>query len=161
MYSSPSQSNNEFDDFISEFGNMLSGLIQSNANFSTILGELIQEHHHGVQKTQLHQRVFALILSQPHIFHHSSSCIDIVFTSQPNFALDSDVHPSLHPIVTIILHNVSLISKLSIHHHSSVSFGILKNPLMIRLRKLFQEIIGIFCFLKRIFMIISLSLTRN
>ena len=40
----------------------------------------------------LHQEI-----NQPtHILNNSSSCIDLIFNSQPNFLIESGVHPSLH-----------------------------------------------------------------
>ena len=37
------------------------------------------------------------IINEPtHILDPSSSCIDLVFTSQPNLVTESGVHPSLH-----------------------------------------------------------------
>ena len=41
----------------------------------------------------LHQ----LIQEPTHILNSSSSCIDLIFTSQPNLVLESAVHSSLHP----------------------------------------------------------------
>ena len=39
-----------------------------------------------------------LVIKEPtHILHNSSSCIDLIFTSQPNLIIESGVHPSLHP----------------------------------------------------------------
>ena len=32
-----------------------------------------------------------------HILNYSSSCIDLIFNSQPNLQIESGVHPSLHP----------------------------------------------------------------
>ena len=43
---------------------------------------------------------FALhqVINKPtHILEISSSCIDLIFTSQPNLKTESGVHPSLHP----------------------------------------------------------------
>ena len=37
-----------------------------------------------------------LINEPTHILHLSSSCIDLIFTSQPNLVIESGVHPSLH-----------------------------------------------------------------
>ena len=40
---------------------------------------------------------FDQLMSDPtHIFPASSSCIDRIFTDQPNLLVDSGVHPSLH-----------------------------------------------------------------
>ena len=41
----------------------------------------------------LHQ----LINEPTHVLDISSSCIDLIFTSQPNLAMESGVQPSLHP----------------------------------------------------------------
>ena len=38
-----------------------------------------------------------LIQVPTHIHHMSSSCIDLIFTSQPNLVMESGVHSSLHP----------------------------------------------------------------
>ena len=32
-----------------------------------------------------------------HISDTYSSCIDLIFTSQPNLLVEPDIHPSLHP----------------------------------------------------------------
>ena len=41
----------------------------------------------------LHQ----LINEPTHLLQNSSSCIDLIFTSQPNIVVESGVHTSLHP----------------------------------------------------------------
>ena len=38
-----------------------------------------------------------LITEPIHILEHSSSCIDLIFTSQPNLTRNSGIHPTLHP----------------------------------------------------------------
>ena len=40
----------------------------------------------------LHQ----LISQATHVFNNSSSCIDLIFTSQPNLVIQSGVYSSLH-----------------------------------------------------------------
>ena len=38
------------------------------------------------------------LINEPiHLLQNSSSCIDLIFTSQPNIVVESGVHPSLHP----------------------------------------------------------------
>ena len=38
------------------------------------------------------------LISEPtHLLPNSLSCIDLIFTDQPNLVVDSGVHPSLHP----------------------------------------------------------------
>ena len=40
---------------------------------------------------------FHQLISDPtHLVPNSSSCIDLIFTDQPNLAVDSGVHPTLH-----------------------------------------------------------------
>ena len=38
-----------------------------------------------------------IITEATHILESSSSCIDLIFTTQPNLMVESGVHPSLHP----------------------------------------------------------------
>ena len=38
-----------------------------------------------------------IITEATHILESSSSCIDDIFTTQPNLVVESGVHPSLHP----------------------------------------------------------------
>ena len=41
---------------------------------------------------------FHQIINEPtHVLKNSSSCIDLIFKSQPNLVIDSSAHPSLHP----------------------------------------------------------------
>ena len=41
---------------------------------------------------------FNQIIKEPtHILNNSSSCIDLILTSQPNLVIESGVHSSLHP----------------------------------------------------------------
>ena len=40
----------------------------------------------------LHQ----ISIESTYVLDNSSSCIDLIFTSQPNLVVDSGVHPSLH-----------------------------------------------------------------
>ena len=41
--------------------------------------------------------LYQLINEPTHLLENSSSCIDLIFTSQPNLLVESGVHPSLHP----------------------------------------------------------------
>ena len=43
------------------------------------------------------QFAMSQVINEPtHILDNSKSCIDLIFTSQPNMIMDSGVHPSLH-----------------------------------------------------------------
>ena len=52
----------------------------------------------------LHQ----LINEPTHLLQNSSSCIDLIFTSQPNIVVKSGVHPSLRPNCQIIFAEFNL-----------------------------------------------------
>ena len=41
--------------------------------------------------------LYQLINEPNHLLENSSSCIDLIFTSQSNLVLESGFHPSLHP----------------------------------------------------------------
>ena len=49
------------------------------------------------------------VITEPtHISENSDSCIDLIFTNQPNIVMDSGVHLSLHEIC----HHQIIYSKL-------------------------------------------------
>ena len=53
-----------------------------------------------VKRSNLLTSQFGLyhIINEPtYVLENSSSCIDLIFTLQPNLVVDSGVHPSLHP----------------------------------------------------------------
>ena len=55
------------------------------------------------------------LISEPsHIMGDSKSCIDVIFTDQPNLFLESGVHPSLHEQS----HHQIVYGELSIKHLS-------------------------------------------
>ena len=41
--------------------------------------------------------IYQVINEPTHIIENSSSCIDLIFTSEPNIVTESGAHPSLHP----------------------------------------------------------------
>ena len=55
----------------------------------------------------------------------SKSCIDLIFTDQPNLIVESGIHPSLHEQC----HHLIVYGKLSVrtlhYHHTPVGFGIM------------------------------------
>ena len=62
--------------------------------------------NHGGQKMLSHEGThieslttmygLQLVSDPTHLLPNSSSCIDLIFTDQPNLAVDSGIHPSLH-----------------------------------------------------------------
>ena len=108
VYRSPSQDNVEFENFLSNFDELLSKTISSNSLFTIILGDLnarssswwkedktTTEGTHLEALTSLHN--FDQLISEPiHILSNSSLCIDLIFTSQPNLVVNCGTHFTLN-----------------------------------------------------------------
>ena len=107
-YRSPSQVQSEFDNFTMNFELMLSKMHAENPFCIIITGDFNcrstqwwqnnSENNEGrlfepiTADLGLHQ-----LISEPiHLLGDSKSCIDLIFTDQPNLVVDSGVHPSLH-----------------------------------------------------------------
>ena len=108
IYRSSSQSPEEFDNFTINFELMLSKMHAENPFCAIITGDFNCrstqwweneiENNEGklfeplVSDNGLHQ-----LISEPtHLIGDSKSCIDLIFTDQPNLIIESGVHPSLH-----------------------------------------------------------------
>ena len=88
---------------------MLSDINFSNPHFSIILADFNTRSNNwwkGDTQTSERSRFdylttsysFQQLISElTHILKNSSSCIDLIFTDQPNLRTDSGTHPSLHP----------------------------------------------------------------
>ena len=64
-----------------------------------------------------------IIKEATHILESSSSCIDLIFTTQPNLVVESGVHPSLHPNCHHQIVFAKLIYKYINHHHTDGKSG--------------------------------------
>ena len=51
----------------------------------------------AIEKISSQCGLYQVINEPTHIIESSSSCIDLIFTSQPNIVTESGAHPSLHP----------------------------------------------------------------
>ena len=108
LYRSPSQNSLEFDNFILKFEKMLIDINSSKPHFSIILRHFNVRSNNwwqGDTQTSEGSRIdylttsygFQQLISEPtYILKNSSTCIDLVFTGQPNLISDSGIHPSLH-----------------------------------------------------------------
>ena len=108
LYRSPSQTQDEFQIFRSNLVLNLDSLSSCNPFLTIMIGDFNarSKQWSEVYKTcfegsqfQLPTSKFGLsqIITEPtHILENSRSCIDLLFTSQPNMVLDSGVHASLH-----------------------------------------------------------------
>ena len=105
---SPSQSIIEFESFLSGFEDMLSSVLFSKSQFTIILGDFnarssswwsnyIANPNCILIDTLMVTRGFKHLISDAtHMLSQSLSCIDLIFTDQPNYVIDCGIHPSLN-----------------------------------------------------------------
>ena len=108
IYRSPSQSSNEFAEFLVNFDKLLNQINMLKSSFTVILGDLkarsqswwsddITSYEGSHIDCLTTTYGFHQLISVPtHLLPNSSSCIDLIFTDQPNLAADGGVHPTLH-----------------------------------------------------------------
>ena len=108
LYRSPSQKHDEFQEFKWNLEMNLHAL-STDITFLTVM---IADFHakssnwylndiNSFEGSQIEflasQFAMSQVINEPtHILDNSKSCIDLIFTSQPNMIMDSGVHPSLH-----------------------------------------------------------------
>ena len=109
IYRSPSQTNDEFDTFLSNFQMLLNDINNRKPSLSVVTGDFNSRcsswwsndinTREGLKLLSLTSSngFTQLIHESTHIQANSSSCIDLVFTDQPNLSVNSGVHASLHP----------------------------------------------------------------
>ena len=109
VYRSPSQDREQFENFSSAFEEVLFYLFDSKPCFKIILGDLNARSSswwcedatttEGVSIDYLTSQygLYQIVSEPTHLLPQSSSCIDLIFTDQPNLVVDSGTHPSLHP----------------------------------------------------------------
>ena len=109
LYRSPSQSQDDFETFSDNFETTLETLAQKGSFLTTIIGDFNAKscNWYSHDKTNFEGSNIESITSQfglhqlinepIQLLQSSSSCIDLIFTSQPNIVVESGVHPSLHP----------------------------------------------------------------
>ena len=108
LYRSPTQTQDELEKFIDNLELNLETLCQNNPFFIALIRDLNAKSknwyshdrtsHEGIEIENVTAQ-FGLqqIIKEPtSISNTSSSCIDLIFTSQPNLINDSAVHSSLH-----------------------------------------------------------------
>ena len=104
LYWSPSQMPDEFDSFISNFEKL-----SWKVDFVLMIGDFnVKSCNWSINDTTTPEGAqldsitslygMKQLISEPtHILQQSSSCIDLIFTDQPNIVMDSGVDSSLHP----------------------------------------------------------------
>ena len=109
LYRSPSQTQDGLDKFTDNLELNLDQAIQNNPYLVAVVGEFNTKwkpwyccdkinFEGNVSETIFSQFGLHQMISNPtHISETYSSCIGLIFTSQPNSVVVSGVHPSLHP----------------------------------------------------------------
>ena len=108
LYCSPNQDPDDFDLFLTNLENLLADITSRHPHFMLLLGDFNaksktwfiddQLSSEGTQLESLTSlyRMKQRIAEPTHVLENSSSCIDLIFTNQPNLIMDAGVHPSLH-----------------------------------------------------------------
>ena len=109
LYRSPSQSQDDFATFSDNFEMTLDLVSKKNPSLLVGLGDfnakLSQWHDkdssifEGISVESITSQfgLHQIINERTHILENSSSCVDLIFTSQPNLSVESGTQPSLHP----------------------------------------------------------------
>ena len=109
LYRSPSQTQDKFEKFIENLELNLKSLCQNNPFLIVLIRDLNAksknwyDHEESSLEGNAVKNVTAqfglqqIIKEHAYISNTLSSCIHLIFTSQPNLKTDSGVHPSLHP----------------------------------------------------------------
>ena len=74
-----------------------------------------------------------IIKEATHVLGSSSSCIDLIFTTQSNLVVESGLHPSLHPNCQVWmfgLYSQNLIYKYITHHHTHEKSGTISKQML-------------------------------
>ena len=108
LYRSPSQTQDEFETFLKNFESTLDKIHENNPFMTVVLGDFNAKSNNWCKAdvTSLEGSKIDTITSSyglnqliqepTHILNSSSSCIDLIFTSQPNLVMESGIHSSLH-----------------------------------------------------------------
>ena len=109
LYRSPSQSQDDFESFANNFELNVDTATANNTFLTVVLGDFNAKSNlwfkgdkttYEGSKIDVITSTFGLqqTMNEPaHIIGDSSSCIDLIFTSQPDLVMESGVHSSLHP----------------------------------------------------------------
>ena len=108
LYRSPNQSQDDFESFINNLEYNLDSVMVNNPFLTVVLGDFnaktslwynndITTYEGSKIDGVTSQFGLEQIIKEPtHIIGNSSSCIDLIFTNQPNLVMESGVHSSLH-----------------------------------------------------------------
>ena len=109
IHCSPRQNSHQFELFLSNLENLLSDINKCKPSLSVVTGDFNMRSSswwcnkiNTIEGSHLYSLTSSNGLSQlinepTHIQTNSSSCIDLIFTNQPNLSVSSEVHSSLLP----------------------------------------------------------------
>ena len=164
LYRSLSQTQDEFEKFFDNLELNLDILCQKKPFLTVLIEDLNaksknwychDKSSHEVNAINNVRKQFGLqqIIKEPtHISNTSSSCIDLIFTSQPNLITNSCVHPSLHPNC----HHQIGFCKMSLHivypppylrkicHYREANTGLIRRVIKVKKLILLIELFLIF-----------------
>ena len=105
---SPYQTQDEFETFLKDFKLTLDKIHENNSFMTVVLGDINAKSNNwckaditSLEGSEIDTIASSYGLNQliqepTHILNSSSSCIDLIFTSQPNLVMESGIHSSLH-----------------------------------------------------------------
>ena len=108
IYRSPSQNNDKFELFLSNFEQLLNSVNKSKPSLSAITRSFNARLPYGRLMTSIHQRYklysftssngLSQLINEPaYIQINSYWHIDLIFTDQPNLSVNTGVHTTFHP----------------------------------------------------------------
>ena len=108
FYTSPSQSEDDFETFLENLELNFDHMAERNPLMMVVLGDFNAKSKSWYTNDSTDFQSlkidfltssfgFHQIINKPtHILNNSSSCTDLIFTTQPNLAMESGIHSSLH-----------------------------------------------------------------
>ena len=108
LHWSPCQNDDKFDEFLRSFESVIDNINQSNPYFVLITGDLNARSSSwwgndinnfediSIENLPSCYGLKQLISEPTHLLRTSSSCIDLIFTNQPNMVMNIGVFPSIH-----------------------------------------------------------------
>ena len=137
LYRSPSQNQDDFQALRDNLKIKLETLAQRNSFSMVVIGDfnVRQKHWCSQDSTNFEGVTIENVTSQfdlsqinkeaTHILESSSSCIDLIFTTQPNLFTHHYIQ-----IVTIKLYSQNLIYRYIIHHHTHEKSGMINKQIL-------------------------------
>ena len=142
LYSSPSQTQDEFETFLKNFELTLDKIDENNPFMTIVLGDFNTKSNNWCKsditsfegsKVDTIANSYGLnqLIQEPtHILNSSSSCIDLIFTSQLNLVMESGIHSSFrsncHHQIVFAKFNLSIFN----FHLMKELFGTMKQQIL-------------------------------